>query len=230
MRYIRKGSEPTCLTEFKKAQEEAGIQPLYANFREKEPLNNLLRAEQHHICCYCQQRLTHFQRDKEGGAHNEHLIPQEGAEGDTSKQLDYGNIYACCIDSRGMSANLQHCGESKHDRRIHGFIQQEDCTEYFKYNSLGEILPNGEYDTWEEYNRHQDTLSGNIKEAYREICTLNLNCPRLRNDRRGDFFALLSIIKDMSKEEIGHIMTTWNEEEYYLRFIDMLLYFMKKKK
>lgn len=48
MRYIRKGSEPTCLIEFKKAQEEAGIQPLYANFREKNRLT---------ICC-AQNNIT----------------------------------------------------------------------------------------------------------------------------------------------------------------------------
>ena len=102
MRYITKGEEPAYMTAWKEARIAAGQSLQYDEFDKKKELNEDLRIEQHHICCYCQRSIDHYQGDKIGGAHNEHLIPEKGPYGDYEKQMDYGNIYACCIDSQGL--------------------------------------------------------------------------------------------------------------------------------
>lgn len=230
MRYIEKVDEPDFLIQYKEEEQKGGQVPNYEKFREKKKLNGKLRKEQHHICCYCQQRLTHYQGDRNGGAHNEHLIPQCEDKGDGLIDLDYNNIYACCIDSVGYEYTKQHCGESKHETPIRGFITEENCSDFFKYNSLGEILPNGSFDKWDEYINNETALTGDIKDSFQTIRTLNLNCNKLVEDRKGDFFALISIINDLSKEEVQRTIANWKNDDQYFRFIDMLLYFMKKKK
>lgn len=200
MRYIEKTIEPAFLTSYKEVQCAANLSVSYNNgFREKSELNDVLRSEQHHICCYCQQKLTHFQGNKIGGAHNEHLIPQSTDPGDGSVELDYNNIYACCIDSEGQSKLQRHCGEAKRDSLIRGFITETNCSLFFKYNILGEILPNGSYDNWKDYVSNKLTLLGSVKDAYDTINILNLNCHQLVEDRKGDVYALLSIINQMQK-------------------------------
>lgn len=230
MRFIEKSDEPAYLTSYKQAQLQAGLSVSYKGFREKTDLNDLLRVEQHHICCYCQQRLTHYNSNKEGAAHNEHLIPQCTDPGDGSIELNYHNIYACCMDSKGQSEKHQHCGESKHKSQIRAFIQERTCSVYFKYNISGEILPNGSYSNWNDYVSNAKTLLGDVKDAYNTINTLNLNCNRLVTDRKNDITTLISIISRCTKQEVDDAIVQWESEMYYFRFIDILLYYMKMKK
>lgn len=230
MRYIEKRDEPAYLTSYKQIQLQAGLFVSYQGFREKEGLNELLRGEQHHICCYCQQRLTHYNSNKEGAAHNEHLIPQCADPGDGSIELNYHNIYACCMDSRGQSKKHQHCGESKHESLIKGFIQEQTCGVHFKYNISGEILPNGSYSNWSDYVSNATTLIGEMKDAYDTINILNLNCNRLVTDRKNDITTLISLINKCTKQEVDETIVQWESENHYFRFIDALLYYMKRKK
>ena len=63
MRYIPKpdnSSAKTLLESAKMVMRGAGIAELYNNFKEKKQLNDILREEQKHICCYCQCRIDHF--------------------------------------------------------------------------------------------------------------------------------------------------------------------------
>ena len=229
MRYIKKLDEPNCIADYKAIQQQAGLSFRYSSFKKKKILNAILRAEQHHICCYCQQKITCYQENKISGAHNEHLDPQAGDPGDGSIDLDYNNIYACCIASTGMSKLHQHCGEAKHHNYINGLIRRPICNTYFKYNLLGEILPNGEYSTWEEYDLHKTLLTGFVTEAYEEIKVLNLNCNKLKSDRRGDLDKIIHWINLSEKQDIEQKIIEFENSEYYERGIDMLLYFMKKK-
>lgn len=232
MRYIEKTAEPACMTIWKQERESAGQKLVYDDFDKKRELNDLLREEQHHICCYCQQKLTHYQGSKIGGSHNEHLDPQNGEYGHDTHQMNYYNIYACCIDSQGLKKKekeKKHCGEFKGDDIIWGFIQNSDCVECFKYNVLGEIIPNGEYDKWEDYQINYSALPVVQKDAVYTIQNLNLNCNYLKDDRKKEITALLSILVTMSKEQIEERISIIESEPCYLRYIDLLLYYMKKK-
>lgn len=233
MRYIKKGNEPEFMTSWKKLRHQAGQNLVYNDFDKKAELNEVLRAEQHHICCYCQQRLEHFQGNKVGGSHNEHLIPEYGGHGDFEKQMDYSNLYACCIDSRGLKKKereKRHCGEAKEDKLIRGFIQEENCSSFFRYNILGEIIPNGDYNSWADYLNHEANLSGDVKDAMEAINVLNLNCHFLKEDRKRELDALVRVISHLSKEKVNEKMRDFEGAETYPRYIDLLLFFMAKKK
>lgn len=226
MRYIVKNSEPCFMTDWKRRRAEAGQELKYGDFDKKKELNDLLRLEQHHVCCYCQKKLTHFQGEKIGGAHNEHLVPQVD---NSDIQMDYTNIYACCVESQGNSRDKQHCGESKGRKSIRLFIQDRNCSEYFKYNIIGEILPNGKYNTWSEYQENKLYLTGDIKDAYDAICVLNLNCHSLVEDRKGDCAMFLKVLSGKSVEWINDRIDSMQAEECFERYIDMLLYYMRKR-
>ena len=222
MRYIKKGKEPTFMTEWKDIQREAGLPLAYRDFRDKSKLNEVLRFEQHGICCYCEKRINHFQGAKNKGAHNEHLVPEQGPNG-------VFNLYACCIESSGKAKPNTHCGEHKKDDVIYPFIQQEDCCSYFKYNVLGEILPNGEYSRWNDYLKYKNALDATTQDAVTAIETLNLNCSSLVCERRELLLILMTWANKNDAQTIRGKMLDYENRSLFPDFIDMRLYFMKKK-
>ena len=133
MRYITKRPTPSIISEWI-ALRNSVTPPqaiIYNDFDRKSDLNELLREDQHHICCYCQQKITHFQGSKNGGSHNEHLVPENGSYGSFALQLDYENLFACCNTTFGMGKkekSKRHCGDAKAHLPIRGFIQETACT------------------------------------------------------------------------------------------------------
>ena len=230
MRYIQKRETPQYITDWIELRKLADQKISYEDFNKKPKLNCDLREEQHHICCYCQQILTHFQGDKNGGSHNEHLIPENGSNANFDLQMDYNNIFACCIDSSGMEKKNQHCGEAKKDKLIRGVIQEANCSSLFKYNGLGEILPNGSFDTFEDYKVYKSNLPIDQLEVLELIETLNLNCTYLVNERKKDQTALIKVLNLIPKERVEQQILIFEKEPYFRRFIDMLLYYMRQKK
>jgi uncharacterized protein (TIGR02646 family) len=174
--------------------------------------------------------LTHFQGDKNGGSHNEHLIPENGPNANFSLQMDFGNIFACCNTSRGLEEKKQHCGESKKDKLIRGIIQEVNCSSLFKYNSLGEMMPHGAFDSFEDYKDYKANLPKDQFEVLELIETLNLNCTYLVNERKKDQTALFKVLNQVSKERVEQQIQTFEQETHLRRFIDMLLYYMRQKK
>jgi len=74
MKHFVKGNEPVALTEWKALANEEW-QPTYGDLsgKVKEAVKESLLAEQGHICCYCERRLS------VGDLHIEHLQPQSSA-------------------------------------------------------------------------------------------------------------------------------------------------------
>ena len=230
MRYIQKRDTPQFITDWIELRKSAGQKIIYEEFDQKPLLNNYLRQDQHHIWCYCQQILTHFQGDKNGGSHNEHLIPENGPYANFALQMDYNNLFACCIASVGLQKNQQHCGEAKKAKLIRGAIQELNCTSLFKYNNLGEILPNGSFDSFADYKFNRVNLPNDQFEILLIIETLNLNCSYLVNERKKDQTALIKVLNLLPKERVEQQLEVFEREPNYRRFIDMLLYYMKQKK
>lgn len=228
MRYIQKDEEPDFMLEWKRLRLFAGQSLSYSDFNEKRRLNDLLRNEQHGICCYCEKPIDHFMMSKERGAHNEHLIPEKGEYGDFSEQMDYYNIFACCIESSGRKKDSQHCGESKHDLLIYPFLQDVNCKQYFKYNVLGEIIPNGSYNTWTEYIQNEDKLEPLSQCAVEAIKILNLNCNSLVTDRKDDIDTIMRITISWDKKRKDIQISHWEHSSQFPRFIDMLEWFLKR--
>ena len=127
-------------------------------------------------------------------------------------------------------AQEERTGEAKEDKLIRGFIQEENCSSFFRYNILGEIIPNGDYNSWADYLNHEANLSGDVKDAMEAINVLNLNCHFLKEDRKRELDALVRVISHLSKEKVNEKMREFEGAETYPRYIDMLLFFMAKKK
>jgi uncharacterized protein (TIGR02646 family) len=233
MRYIQKREAPQYLIQWKVARAAAGQNLAYEHFDFKRQLNQDLREDQHHICCYCQQIITHFQGKKEGGSHNEHLVPENGPFGNYDLQVDYNNLFACCNITVGMGKKeklRRHCGDAKGDLLIRGFIQEQTCTNSFKYNNLGEILPNGSYPSFKEYQANRNALSKDESEALNTLEVLNLNSVTLVNDRKKDFDKLFKVMVRLNKQIIDQKIIDFQQLTHFPRYIDMLLYYMRKKK
>lgn len=231
MKYIGKEAEPTLLTQFKELQAAAGIPATYDTFGgkgNKAALNEILRSEQHDICCYCQRRIDHYLGDKDTGAHNEHLNPQSLDPGDGSIDLDYNNIYACCISSQGMKKQSQHCGESKKNIIIEGSIAKPDCEQRFKYNLIGEILPVGGYLNWSEYLVNYKQLPQDIQLLVDEIKVLNLNCNALVSERKKVLDSLVNWITIESPDEVANRLEQMDSDSSYPIFYSMLKYFIER--
>jgi uncharacterized protein (TIGR02646 family) len=230
MRYIHKNINSEAhklLTEWRRLQLKAGLSLTYDTFKDKKKLNDLLIEEQGGICCYCQQKITELKRTKNSGdSHNEHLIPQSVNE---DLQTNHGNIFACCCFSSGFSKELQYCGEAKGNNLIYEFIKWVDCVHHFKYNIEGEIMPEGCYLSFKEFEDNKKSLDFKQKKALEAIIILNLNQISLKEERKKDIAALITMLNKFSVEQIKVKMEEFKVRPYK-RFIDMLLYYMRQKK
>ncbi len=234
MRYIKKGKEPDYMLAWKQDCADVGNEPLYKEFSYKEKLNDELRGMQHGICCYCQRRIDHFQGELLYGSHNEHLYPENRENDEMSRkfQMDFQNIYACCIDSRGhkkMEKRLRYCGEAKENNIIPHLIQERKCSDYFRYNILGEIIPNGSYNKWEEYEKREVELKGKILEAFKCIKVLNLNCITLVIHRNQVLQPFISIISKWPIDTLISYIRSYEDATIYQEFIAMKLQYMYKR-
>ena len=231
MRYIRKQSEPEVMKVWKEAQKKENLPVRYDLFPYKKALNEIFRSEQHGICCYCQRRMDHYQSPLEKGSHNEHLYPENRVNDTLSlaRQMDYDNIFACCIDSRGQEPSKQYCGEAKGNRLIPELIKDTHCSDYFRYNNLGEIIPNGEYLQWAEYVEHSGSLIGKIADAYECIRTLNLNATALilfRNEVRERF---ITMAKGFDVARLREFVKSYQSAPTYQELLDMKLQLMQQR-
>lgn len=231
MRYIQKGAVPQIMSDWiadKNSRNEALI---YNSFTGKKELNELLQAEQKYICCYCQQRINKFKQNNNGNCHNEHLVPQKGANGNATLQMAYTNIYASCSFSEGQEPSSQYCGIAKGDNLIHPFIQDVACNSYFKYNTTGEIIPNSAvYNSYDEFIANEAILGANEKRALETIRTLNLNVSFLVEERKKLQTRLFKVLNVVPLATVKVKIQQFNNDQRFYPYIDMLLYYMNKKK
>jgi uncharacterized protein (TIGR02646 family) len=218
MRYIPKGStEPPVLS----TARANGMD--YASFREKPALNEILREEQGHICCYCQQEIQHYGTVSAGSSHNEHLQPQHPYYW---LDMDYSNLFASC-NADGIAG---YCGHHKGDEEIADFIRRGDCRKHFKYNVIGEILPEGSvYHRWEEYTKNYSSLSTSQQEAADAIRILNLNHRFLVAERKKTIGDIFILAKNISSVQAQHKIAVRNNQTPLVRFVDAIIYFLNKK-
>lgn len=223
MRYIVKFNEPICLSEHKKLCEENNVPKpyLYKDFHETAELRRILIEEQHNVCCYCQRHCRAY--------HTEHSYPEMGPNKDRSEalQLEYSNLFASCIDSFGNAPEDQFCDVSKGNQIIREFIKEELCKYFFRYNSMGEIIPNGQFHTWEEYEK-AEILSKDEAEARHAIMVLNLNHHELKEARKTCIDTLLSVLKKKSNEEWRETIEDWINAKEYPDFIELRLQYIEK--
>ena len=230
MRYIAKPNNSVARSLLTKAKEEmskAGISLIYDHFNDKEELNNELRKEQKCICCYCQQRIEHFQGNNNTGSHNEHFFPEHHPLY-KDKQLEYENIFACCNRTKGLAKRFQHCGEYKADVVIGtNLLLDADCSQHFKYNSNGEILPNCSMSSYEEVLANRAILTDIQNKALAMIEGLNLNEDNLKKRRKSIIDDIFASAETLTIDRMQHkIQVFHNEPNEYVEFVDMIIYYL----
>lgn len=234
MRYVHKNQESDAyklLEETKQSMRTAGINLTYDNFVEKRQLNELLRTEQKHICCYCQQTITHHNLPTSGGSHNEHFIPENGPHGSLEHQLDYYNLYACCNHSKDYEERLKYCGWSKHDKLIEiDLLQMRNCATLFKYNLNGEILPQCPYASFEECKTHKESLTKQQYLLLKAIDVLNLNVDYLKRLRRDIWSDTVIYIKGKTNRQLQNKIQLLSQPTSgkYIPMVDLVLYILKQ--
>jgi uncharacterized protein (TIGR02646 family) len=226
MRYIQKGDAPHFVLEYISQRINAGQVVSYDDFGYKNDLNDVLREEQKHICCYCQQRVSIFRTN----CHNEHLLPQHGQNARPDLQMEYTNIFASCSYSKGNKPKSQYCGEAKGNDPIHHFLALTECSTYFRYSVLGEILPNSHvYRTFEEFKNNLDLLDDRTKLAFNAIKILNLNVKHLMTEGKKIMDKMFRILNVVPIERLNNFAAHSSITAKHFIFVDMLLYFVNIK-
>ena len=142
MKRIRKGSEPTALTEWKALANDAW-QPSWDKFSgsPKRATHRQLLQEQGYVCCYCGQQIK--APEDRGTAvetsHIEHLHPRSTHE---DLRLDYGNMLASCLGKVPKGAPL-HCGQQKGSWFTENMVHplRDDCESRLIYTADGRVHP-----------------------------------------------------------------------------------------
>ncbi len=108
MRHVRKRGAPPELTTYRaqpgaRYDGDSGFPPV------KKAIREALVAEQHGLCCYCNQRI----HPAEQGMRIEHRVPQSV---DPARDLDWRNLLGACCGNEGPGET--HCDVAKGDQQI----------------------------------------------------------------------------------------------------------------
>lgn len=131
MKHIIKMSEPVSFTNWKRMNPELGYKDLKGV--PKTDLKNALIAEQKHLCCYCERRISGI------NSHIEHFKPK-GNPLYKYLELDYNNLHASCIKYLSKGEEPQ-CGHKKGDIFTNTLLSplEPDCSSHFWYTMDGVI-------------------------------------------------------------------------------------------
>lgn len=157
MKYIEKQHEPEAFANWKTLAND-DWQPTYDGLsgETKKVVKSALMAEQGHICCYCERRLTNED------SHIEHFRPRSDPAVDP---LDFGNLLCSC-HNQIKKGEPRHCGNLKEDwfdRCLIVSPLDPDCENRFAFTGDGEIK----------------SLADNDLAASKTIKKLGLDIPKL---------------------------------------------------
>jgi uncharacterized protein (TIGR02646 family) len=217
MRYIRKGSEPEALAQWKQ-QENENWKPTWDDLRgtPKIAVQDALLKEQGFICCYCGRQI---QRQS---SHIEHFKPRSTFP---TLTLDYANFLASCPgypeeeDRQALTPRQspqEYCGQQRgnwYDPNLLVSPLLENCADFFRYTAAGEIQPA------EAFERREA--------ARATIHRLRLDHPRLNASRKASIEGILEGIENLSVDEIKTLIQAYDQldaEGKYVKFCAAIRY------
>ena len=92
---------------------------------------------------------------------------------------------------------------------------------------MGEIIPNGQYQVWSEYE-NASTLTKDEEDAREAIRVLNLNHYSLVDARKCCLDALLSGLTKKTKEEWKATIEQWLHSDVFPDFIELRIQYVQK--
>lgn len=142
---VRKGPPPAALTTYRATPDASVDPPRPARYdgpgfeAVKQAVRDALVAEQRGVCCYCNDRIA----PTEAGMRIEHRVPQHGAHGDATRDLDWSNLLAACPGAipnpQGKGARVLHCDAAKGDTPLSLDPTQASHTDAVGYTRAGTV-------------------------------------------------------------------------------------------
>jgi uncharacterized protein (TIGR02646 family) len=220
MRYIKKGKEPQTLQAIKGLAQRTGQLPAF----EALPANvvyeivQALLYDQGWLCCYCMNEIS------SETSRLVHFLPFK------DEALTYTNMYLACNYSNHLPPAQQHCYIKKGTDLIPKYMSDDQCAEYFRYNTLGEILPNGPYRTIRKCQDNFRSLTPVQQAVLSAIEILNLNTERLKDQRKAVLTEVANAMRKITKAQIPILVKNLNQKDKngrLRRFCEVMIYYLK---
>ena len=198
----------------------------------KQELKASLLKEQGYLCAYCMSRISketmkveHWWPQKSDTEGKE--LSAEEKEKERLSSIDYKNMLAVCMGNEGHPKKEQHCDTRKGNKHLLYNPSNPQDHERLKifYLCSGEIAS------------EDDAFCSQLgKKEGEKAGVLNLNCPKLINNRAAiinDIFkALQKLQKQASKGKISAILQKWKEPDssgMFKEYAGVAIYFLTKR-
>jgi uncharacterized protein (TIGR02646 family) len=220
MRYIKKGKEPQGLSAIKNLAARTGQYPIFENLPVQVvyEIMQALLYDQGWLCCYCMNEIS------SETSRIVHFLPFK------DEALNYSNLYLACNYSNHLPPSQQHCYIKKGTDLIPKYMADEECTEYFRYNTLGEILPNGPFRTIRKCQDNYRSLTPVQQAVLSAIEILNLNTERLKDQRKAILTEAANLARKFGKAQVKEVikkLETRDKNGRLHRFCEVIIHYLK---
>lgn len=221
MRYIQKSQEPRILTNFKNVKYPK-FRPSFDNIP-PQVLKGLIEAllqDQGYLCCYTMDEIT------PETAELVHFYPYKYFEG---YDLDYENMYVAMRQPESLPPKYRVGQACKGEAVIPNYLSDIRCSNYFRYNTLGEMLPAGTFRTVKKCRDNFRRLTPEQQTVFCTIELLNLNAEQLKQQRKTILTQVTNAARKMTKGQIKQVLLAMQQKDKegkYRRFCDVMIYYL----
>ncbi len=222
MRFIDKSQEPQTLNNLKNIR-YTKFKPQFDNLPPAviADIMRTLLYDQGFLCCYTLDEIT---------PETAILIHFNPIEHFPDQELDYSNMFLALRQPEKLPPQYQVGYMAKRDTIIPDYISDRRCAGYFRYNTLGEIIPAGTFRTVKKCRDNFRKLSPEQQTLFCTIEVLNLNAERLKQQRKAIMQEVLTLARKVSKSQIAKITKKLEERDQqgrFRRFNEVMIYFLK---
>ncbi|MEO1655197.1 MAG: hypothetical protein AAFU64_16745 [Bacteroidota bacterium] len=181
-----------------------------------------LLHDQGFLCCYTMDEIT---------PETAILIHQQPSRYFQSRDLDYNNMFLALRQPEKLPPNYKVGYLSKGDHVIPDYISDLRCASYFRYNTLGEIIPSGTYRTIRKCKDNFRRLTNEQQMLFCTIEMLNLNADRLKQQRKAILNQVTQLGKKYSRAQLAKFAEKLKKRDKetgkYRRYREVMLYYLQ---
>jgi uncharacterized protein (TIGR02646 family) len=221
MKYIEKSGEPRSLTNLKMLNYPK-FKPSFDNLPPtvlNEIIQQLLK-DQGYICCYTMDEIT---------PETAELVLFYPHKFFVTKELSYDNMYLALKQPPKLPDNLKMGYTSKGNTVIPNYLADIRCSTYFRYNTLGEMIPTGTFRTVRKCKDNFKKLTPEQQMVMNTIDVLNLNADNLKQQRKAILQQVTELVRKVSKAQIQEVVAKLFKKDKagkYRRFCEVMIYYL----
>lgn len=109
-------------------------------------------------------------------------------------------------------------------------MSDKRCANFFRYNTLGEIVPANTFRTIKQCKDNYHQLTAEQQTVLATIEMLNLNAERLKDLRKAILTQLMKLYDKVRKEKILQEIEKYQQREKdgrYKRFCEVIVYYLR---